>query len=605
MNIPNIHTNLIWDLTVLFLLLTIGYLAILFLLKNNIQINWNNREEKKKHLRGIICELLLYEQGKLKEKNREHIDLKVELWKLLRRSSNKGILSKVLMEVYHELDEGAKLIILRLSKEFGIPVNTNGNLEQSDIDINGNTIPQKDTPGNADHLQDTESKMGVSKTKQPLNNKSKKFQTKTDLLKGEELDLSFVPLVTNTKSPNASPEIQEALMISNDLEFLSECLGKESFERNPYEAIYEEIYGETKIPLNNKPERKGDSFLSIDFLPLIREMEEEKVDLDPITDINDLEVDYEVVIDPHLKKQISDILTSHVEEQNTIVTINEDDKLLDLGEMDLPAARFYTDREFKKVKLLHSIAEMGDIREVPLLNEMLDEEKNDSIANLIKEIISKFLSDYPLYIDEKLNDNKIVDFGEHYVFNHLFSSLDRESQLLLLQEMQQIGDLSDLHFLATLRNHSDSTIREKAKLVSLYIETKLQAIPISDVEVISGHKLDLKKEITEPTKLQLDPAIDFEVATSGFISSKSSSMEAFVNDSTTFFDQGATPMDGDGENFGSNDLFNINFDITPSENITFHNNSAGVPNGKESLEELEAMKFLDQLKELTNKIFKK
>ena len=29
-------------------------------------LQWNNREEKKKHLRGILCELLLYEQGKLK-----------------------------------------------------------------------------------------------------------------------------------------------------------------------------------------------------------------------------------------------------------------------------------------------------------------------------------------------------------------------------------------------------------------------------------------------------------------------------------------------------------------------------------------------------------
>ncbi|MCK0133716.1 hypothetical protein [Arenibacter sp. S6351L] len=604
MNIPNIHTNLIWDLTALFLLITIGYLTIIFFLRNNTLLKWNNKEEKKKHLRGIICELLLYDQGKLKMAERELIDLKVELWKLLRQSRNKRIMSKILMEMNNDLDDGAKQIILRLSKEFGLQINAFENLENLDSGTKGNITAQNYKTGNVDNLQDTERIMEAPKMNQPLKSNTNKLDTKTDLLKGEELDLSFVPLVINNEDINdgSSSEVEEVLMISNDLEFLTECLGKESFERNPYEAIYEEIYGENIILPPNKPHRKEASFLNIDFLPLIMEIEEEEEK--PITNINDLEVEYEMVLDPHFKKQISDILKSHVEEQNKVATTEEDDNILDLGEMYLPAAKFYTDWEFKKVKLLHSIAEMGDIREVPLLNEMLDEEENESIGNLIKEIIFRFLSEYPLDIDEEeVNDNNLVDFGEHYVFNHLFNSLGKESQLLLLEEMQQIGDLSDLYFLETLHNHSDKAIREKAKLVSLYMEAKIPAIPTSSIEILSGHNLDLKKEISKPQKLHLDPSITFELGKSGFISTASSKRETLENDKTTSLDHCATPLDNEEEPTGHTDLFNIDFDITTSENITFYHN--GNQKKEESLEELEEMKFLDQLKDLTNKIFKK
>jgi hypothetical protein len=276
---------------------------------------------------------------------------------------------------------------------------------------------------------------------------------------------------------------------------------------------------------------------------------------------------------------------------------------LDLGEMDLPAAKFYTDWEFKKVKLLHSIAEMGDIREVPLLNEMLDEEENESISNLIKEIIFRFLSEYPMNIDEEEDNNNLVDFGEHYVFNHLMNSLDRESQLLLLQEMQQIGDLSDLYFLETLHNHSDKAIREKAKLVSLHLESKRQNNPPSNMEDPTTQSQNQKKEIIGPSKLHLDPLFTFETAKSGFVSTTLSNRETQENEKALSLDLSATSIDDGEDTLGHNDLFNIDFDITTSENITFYNSS--YHKGDNNLEELEEIKFLDQLKDLTNKIFKK
>ncbi|MCM4163157.1 MULTISPECIES: hypothetical protein [unclassified Arenibacter] len=571
MNIPKIHSNLIWDLIALVLLLTIGYWTILYIFKNYPLLGGNLRENKRKQLVGIIGRLIRYDQGKLKMSEKEHIELKVELWKLLRKSSNKRIASSILGEMDSYLDKGGIQIIHRLSKEFGLQLDA---LDSTDV----------------------HGKAQVYKTNS--------FDTKPDLLNGEELDFNFVPIVTNYgDTDNGSGEdIREEPMFGSDMECPTESLDWESFERNPYEAIHEEIYGDNKMHPSNRSPKPETSFLNIDFLPLILEIEEGKET--PSTDLNDLDVEYEVVLDPHFKKQISDILMSHLEEENRKAVPQEDNNLLDLGEMNLPAAKFYTDSEFKKVKLLHSIAEMGDMREVPLLNEMLDGEENESIGNLIKEIIFKFLYHYPMDIDEQDNDNSIVDFGEHYVFNHLFGSLDIESQLLLLQEIQQIGDISDLYFLKTLHNHSNKTIGEKAKLVSRCIEAKFHSILTGDTQILSSHNMDPNKEISGPSNLPRDPWITFEVAKSGFISTISSERENMKADRITPFNYYETPPDNEEENMGNNDdLFNIDFDITSLGNIKQNNSNSHKK--EESAADWEEMKFLDQLKALTDKIFKK
>ena len=571
MNIPKIHSNLIWDVIALVLLLTLGYWSILYVLRNYPLPGGNFRKEKRKQLSGIIYKLIQCDQGKLKMSESEHIELKVELWKLLRKSSNKRIASTILREMNFYLDKGGKQIIHKLSKEFGLQLEVLENMDN----------------------------LGTAQIYKTSN-----FDTKPDSLNGEGLDLNFVPIVTNYGDTDngSGKEIREEPVFGNDLEFLTECLGQASLERNPYEAIHEEIYWENKMHPSNRPPKTEASFLNIDFLPLILEIEEGKET--PITNLNDLEVEYEVVLDPHFKKQISDILMSHLKEENRKVIPRKDNNLLDLGEMNLPAAKFYTDSEYKKVKLLHSIAEMGDMREVPLLNEMLDEEENESIGNLIKEIIFKFLYDYPMDIDEQDNDNRIVDFGEHYVFNHLFGSLDIESQLLLLQEIQQIGDLSDLYFLKTLHNHSNKTIGEKAKLVSRSIEAKFHAILTGDTQIISGHNMDSDKEINGSSNLPKEPWISFEVAKFGFISTIVSDRENMETDRTTPMNYFDTPPDNGEENMGSNDeLFNIDFDITSSGNVKDSNSKSHKK--EEGVADLGEIKFLDQLKALTNKLFKK
>lgn len=202
--------------------------------------------------------------------------------------------------------------------------------------------------------------------------------------------------------------------------------------------------------------------------------------------INDIEVDYEVQIDPAIEKQIHEILESyakeHREREVVFYTDKEEDNRdrsgedrLDFGNIALPAPKFYSKNENKRVKLLYAIAELGDAREVPLLQGMLDQERNGSIAILIKEIILGFLSERPGNKSVEPEVPKMEHLCEHYVYKYLFRAIDAESQHLLLDELLKIGGQEELNFLRTLIGHPDEGIREKASDIANQLEQKLHS----------------------------------------------------------------------------------------------------------------------------------
>ena len=231
--------------------------------------------------------------------------------------------------------------------------------------------------------------------------------------------------------------------------------------------------------------------------------------------LNDIEVEYEVLIDPIIEEQIREILESYAEGQHEkeILFYNDGegvdtgrmgDDILDFGNIALPTAKFYSKKENERVKFLHAIAELGDVREVPLLQRMLDQERNESISLLIKEIIFGFLSERPPNKHQDLEVPKLGYISEHYVYKHLFQSIDTESQYLLLDEVFKIGGSEELNFLRTLIRHPEEGIREKARSIIDRLEEKLQ-LPQKDhittgVEVAKRKRADHILRISYITK---------------------------------------------------------------------------------------------------------
>src|SRR5690554_274317 len=180
-----------------------------------------------------------------------------------------------------------------------------------------------------------------------------------------------------------------------------------------------------------KKAMKNPKNFRIDGPPIKKYFDNRDPEMDTgIKAINDIEVDYEVLIDPAIEKQIRQILESYVEEyrEKEIIFYGEkeddnkysvDKDMLDFGNIALPTAKFYSKKENKRVKLLYAIAELGDVREVPLLQGMLDQEDNESISILIKEIILGFLSERSLNKIQEIEAPEIGHLGEHYVYNYL------------------------------------------------------------------------------------------------------------------------------------------------------------------------------------------
>ena len=581
------HTNLLWDLSALLGLLTVSYLVIIFLFRNSLFVKWNNSDLKKHQIRGIINQLIQNEQGKVVIEARALNDLKLELWKFLRLAGNRRIMTTVLQELNNELENDAKPIIHRICKEFELNIEIFEKFKSLvNNSISSTTIPDfknmenKKSKSPKSHMEDLscETPMDGSLSGDGITDHNNI---------GKELNIDFIPLVkqVDAETDDISREVQEALLVGHDMDFLMEFLDLEDFEINPYEGISREFENEKKSSPHLKEEA---SFLNIDFLPLILEVEEEQEAMNPILDFHEIEVDYEVVIDPFIKKQISDMLKSHVKEQLEEDTVILDNDVLDLGRMQLPAVKFYSDRESKRVKLLHAIAELGDIREVPILSEMMDVEENESISNLIKEIIFKFLSEYPDDEDDLETNTDNLEFGNYYVFNRLFNALDMESQLILLEEIVQIGEQHELDFLETLHNHPIRMIREKARSVSAILKNKLKDIKnnqkadptISD----NDHSTDSVEAAKHTTTEDMETSKTPSSIKAGLTKVSHNDKVCTKRDSMEF-----------------NDLFQIDFDMAPSEKLI--NQEGTVNRGDVNFQELEEIHFLEQLKDLTNKIF--
>tara|TARA_R110002049_G_scaffold80546_4_gene204936 strand:+ start:4217 stop:5920 length:1704 start_codon:yes stop_codon:yes gene_type:complete len=565
----------------------VSYLVIIFLFRNSLFVKWNNSDLKKHQIRGIINQLIQNEQGKVVIEARALNDLKLELWKFLRLAGNRRIMTTVLQELNNELENDAKPIIHRICKEFELNIEIFEKFKSLvNNSISSTTIPDfknmenKKSKSPKSHMEDLscETPMDGSLSGDGITDHNNI---------GKELNIDFIPLVkqVDAETDDISREVQEALLVGHDMDFLMEFLDLEDFEINPYEGISREFENEKKSSPHLKEEA---SFLNIDFLPLILEVEEEQEAMNPILDFHEIEVDYEVVIDPFIKKQISDMLKSHVKEQLEEDTVILDNDVLDLGRMQLPAVKFYSDRESKRVKLLHAIAELGDIREVPILSEMMDVEENESISNLIKEIIFKFLSEYPDDEDDLETNTDNLEFGNYYVFNRLFNALDMESQLILLEEIVQIGEQHELDFLETLHNHPIRMIREKARSVSAILKNKLKDIKnnqkadptISD----NDHSTDSVEAAKHTTTEDMETSKTPSSIKAGLTKVSHNDKVCTKRDSMEF-----------------NDLFQIDFDMAPSEKLI--NQEGTVNRGDVNFQELEEIHFLEQLKDLTNKIF--
>ncbi len=133
------------------------------------------------------------------------------------------------------------------------------------------------------------------------------------------------------------------------------------------------------------------------------------------------------------------------------------------------SANFMDEDELETMVLLENIAEMGDRRELFLLNQLLEENESPLILERANELIEKF--SHQLSGPNELFSSD--DGLKNSVFTKIFHLSDTATKLILLNEIEDIGDEKEIRLLESLLLDQNKWIAKRAKAIIEHIRNKI------------------------------------------------------------------------------------------------------------------------------------
>ncbi len=199
----------------------------------------------------------------------------------------------------------------------------------------------------------------------------------------------------------------------------------------------------------------------------------------------------------------------------------------------IPEPIYYNEHEAYMMGLLDDLEEMGDHREIPLLQELLAEENQSFIKDRITGLIEQFTYTEKTIkkTSSKTPVEREMEMPAFNVFADLFKNVDTESKLLLLDEIVSVGDEKEIAFLDGLLGDSDLEIRAKAQEVLKLLVEKV------------SRKTEFEKDLIPRPMGELP--IDLSIL-EPFIESKTKK-EYFKSKKTAFIPRDSDTLDFDFE----------------------------------------------------------
>ena len=119
---PKIHTDLLWDLTILFTSLGFLYFLCVFIFRNRLTAKASKVASKKKILAPMISNFLFYEADATKDEKNEYIKLKVEIRELLKEPFNRVVLSEILLDLQKDVSGDARHRLFKLYQNLDLHI---------------------------------------------------------------------------------------------------------------------------------------------------------------------------------------------------------------------------------------------------------------------------------------------------------------------------------------------------------------------------------------------------------------------------------------------------------------------------------------------------
>ncbi len=263
-----------------------------------------------------------------------------------------------------------------------------------------------------------------------------------------------------------------------------------------------------------------DEELSIDFLPLVivEETFKEPVstfvqeEFEPLFELDDdyngnkEEIESEVLNEAIPTMEIESIDWSSINAKNNLnTTIEVDDNLNPLDSLEeentLFVANFMPQEELDPMVLLENIAELGDCRELTLLQEIADSNTSDLVIERANELIRKFSYETPRPNELFSAENDLAES----VFTEIYNLADQETKLILLNEIKSIGDEKEIHLLESIIKTASEILVEQATEALEHIKSHLEITeqPEIETEEKSLFEVDFELELNESIKRRI------------------------------------------------------------------------------------------------------
>ena len=121
---------------------------------------------------------------------------------------------------------------------------------------------------------------------------------------------------------------------------------------------------------------------------------------------------------------------------------------------------FLNDADLEIMVLLEDVEDLGDERELGLLYQLMEEESSPIILDRVAELIAK-ISDN---CSNNKNQKKPPLKYEKSVFEELFELSDKETRIVLLNEMANSGGSKEISLLKQINKHNDPELVKLAEL---------------------------------------------------------------------------------------------------------------------------------------------
>lgn len=175
----------------------------------------------------------------------------------------------------------------------------------------------------------------------------------------------------------------------------------------------------------------------------------------------------------------------------------------------IPEPVYYDHHETYMMGLLDDLEEMGDHREIPLLEELLAAEKKNFIKDRIVRMIKLFSRQHDGHTTTKKNYVEELNLPFFSVFADLFKNIDREAKLILLDEVVAVGDEKEIKFLDGLLEHPDTEIRDKAHQVLKLLVDKMAREKQSEKDKKKESEARETKALFDRQMAEENPEVDY------------------------------------------------------------------------------------------------